>query len=147
MPYVSVLAVGSEGNRLVLALDRDEAEADWFHARLSVEAHPWHGVLETIFTRDELLAFGQALRVERLPRKVALGGGRAAELLLDLKVQQGQNAGRIAMVAELTPSGDDPYPFVRWLMFDVPSDFGPAEAGAIEAFVDGPIRSSAPPST
>lgn len=143
MPYTPVLDLGYEGSRLKIAFEPDEDEPDWFRARFMVEAYPWGGVVEATLTRDDLLAFAQDLRTARLPRKLVLGGGRAAELILDLSVQLGQNHGRIAMVAELAQSGDDPYPFIRWLIYNVSPDFGPVEAGAIEALV----RSSAPPST
>jgi len=48
-----------------------------------------------------------------------LGGDRAAELRLVVAHQIGGADGALGVECTLTPSGDDPYPLIRWLIHNV----------------------------
>ncbi|HMG43859.1 MAG TPA: hypothetical protein VK611_21180 [Acidimicrobiales bacterium] len=94
----------------------------WFECRISVVARPFAGVLETIFTDEDFVELADQL--ERLDPggDAMLGGDRAAELRFVVEVQQGGNpdGDLLAVECTLTPSGDDPYPLLRFLIFKVP---------------------------
>ena len=104
----------------------------WFHLRVAVTAPPFAGVLETIVTDDDLVAFAEAL--DRLDPEgdATLGGDRAAELRLVVEAQVGGDPGALVVECSLTPQGDDPYPQLRWLIFGV-RPFGAAAAGRLRA--------------
>lgn len=90
----------------------------WFDCRLAVDASPFRGVLETIFTNEDLVAFAESLDALDPHGEVVFGGDRAAELRLVVAKQFGGREGALAIECSLTPSGDDPYPSIRWLIFD-----------------------------
>ena len=100
----------------------------WFNCRIAVTAHPFAGVLETIFTDDDLVEFADALDQLDPAGEVTLGGWRAAELHLVVEHQIGGTDGALAIECSLTPSGDDRYPFIRWLIHNVE----PFAAGAAD---------------
>lgn len=125
-----ILGIGAAGSRLRLDIAR---EGGWqFRARIGVEAGPWSGTLATMFVEEELRRFAAALRRTDLPRLACLGGGRSTELVLAVEAQRGGPSGALAVTVELAWSGDDPYPFLRWLIFDVSPAFAARAADAIE---------------
>jgi hypothetical protein len=91
----------------------------WFDCHVIVQPLPFAGMLETIFTDEDLVDFAAAL--ERLDPvgEAVLGGDRAAELRLNVGHQIGGTEGALALECSLTPSADDPYPYLRWLIFEV----------------------------
>lgn len=89
----------------------------WFDCSISVDAHPFAGVLETTFTDEDLVGFADALELLNPVGEATLGGGRAAELHLIVENQMG--GGDLVVECYITPSGDDPYPSIRFLMFGV----------------------------
>jgi hypothetical protein len=125
-----VLSLGGVGNFLRISL-RPQRNPEWFTGSIEVSAFPFHGILQTTFTTDDLARWATALRDTTLPRTVTLGGDRAAELTLKVEEQQGGEDGMLAVEVELTPSGDDPYPFLRFLLFDVDPGFGAGTADAL----------------
>jgi hypothetical protein len=91
----------------------------WFNCRIAVTAQPFAGVLETVFTDEDLIEFADTLDQLDPAGEAVLGGDRAAELRLVVEPQLGGAEGALAVECSLTPSGDDPYPSLRWLIFDV----------------------------
>jgi hypothetical protein len=113
----------------------------WFDTEIRVEAHPFGGVLETVFTladfrrwAEDLQALGaradrKAPRRHRQTALAVLGGDRAAELVIECETQEGGLAGAQSLDVRITPSGDDPFPWLRYLIFDVePSVWDDAQA-------------------
>jgi hypothetical protein len=91
----------------------------WFRCHITATARPFGGVLETIFTEEDFREFADALDQLDPDGEAMLGGNRAAELRLVLARQHNGPEGALAVECTLTPSGDDPYPLLRWLMFGI----------------------------
>jgi hypothetical protein len=130
-----VLALGGDGSELRLQLARKPGASWHVVARISVQAGPWSGTLDATFHEDQVGSFTKELRAPVLPRTVRLGGQRSPELVLTVQEQIGGAAGTLALMAELAWTGDDPYPFLRWLIFDVPAGFGARAADAIDTLL------------
>lgn len=92
---------------------------DWFDIAITVSSPPFGGVISAILTRDDLLDFADSLERLEVPGEVLLGGGRAPEVRLIAEQQVGGSPGRLAIECYVTPSGDDPYPQLRFLMFNI----------------------------
>lgn len=91
----------------------------WFDVEIRVEASPFAGTLSTVLTLSDLQAWAGPMRsAVALPQRFVLGGGRASELVIDVERQTGGSGEALALQIEITPSGDDPYPFLRYLIFD-----------------------------
>jgi hypothetical protein len=127
-----ILELGRGGMALRISVERQQ-NPDWYTTVVASAANPWHGSFDTIFTTDDLRDWVARLRDTALPRRVVLGGDRAAEVVLDVDEQQGGTPGSLAIQVEVVMSGDDPFPFLRYLIFDVPPDFGTRVADAVEA--------------
>lgn len=106
------------------------------HRAVAVEviAHPWSGTLDAAFSAADLRAFAADLRSDEAPRRVVLGGDRARELELKLARQSGPPSGEqvFAVEARLAWTGDDPFPELRWLMFDVTQEQVNAAAAGVD---------------
>lgn len=113
-----VLDLGRRGSRIALrvgaAYSPDSADPDrrsWRHAHIDVDAHPFTGTITTVLTGQDIEeysaiahAFGSGERDH-----VVIGGNRAAEIVLrrhDATIE-----------VSVTPSGDDPWPLLRYLIF------------------------------
>jgi hypothetical protein len=84
-------------------------EEPWFDTEITAEAFPFSGTLKTVFTLGDLRRWGEALTSLRGGTgRVVLGGGRAAELILDGTPQVGGPPNSVAISVDLLPSGDDP---------------------------------------
>jgi hypothetical protein len=115
-----LLDLAGWGNRLrVRALGgaypeaADLAAREWRTVRIEVEAAPFSGVVEAVCTPDDLREFETGLARLASEGRVVLGGGRGVEVTLEREdgvVEVG-----------ITPSGDDPWPYLRYL---VPVDGG-----------------------
>lgn len=138
MAPVDVLSLGFGRSSLRVSLRRHPGVSEWFEATITASAPPWQGGFDTIFTADDLRSWAARLRASGLPRTVVLGGNRAAELVLTLDDQQGGTAGSTAVQVEVTPSGDDPYPFLRFLLLEVSPDFGDHAADALDTLLAPP---------
>ena len=80
-------------------------------AAIEVQAHPFHGTIETLITSDDLAAWSRDLREFAAgAQRCKLGGDRAAEVVLE-------RDGTGVEIA-VTPSGDDPWPQLRYLVFN-----------------------------
>jgi hypothetical protein len=91
----------------------------WFDCRVVIDAFPFGGTLETIFVDEQLVEFADALDALDPVGAAVLGGDRAAELRLHVEHQNDDREGLLAIECSVTPSGDDPYPYLRWLIFGV----------------------------
>ena len=134
---VRLLELGGAGAGLrVVASRREQAgttDDPWFDVAISVDAFPFSATVSTIFTLVDLQDWADSMRsTAGLPRRVVLGGDRAAELLIDVEHQVGGEDGALALEVSVTPSGDDPYPWLRYLIFDV-SPFWDEAAARIDA--------------
>ena len=121
---VELLTLGGTGASLRISASRrlmvGVVEDPWFDAAITVDAYPFAGTIDTILTLSELREWAQAMRsVDDLSHRVALGGNRAAEVLIDIERQTGGSEGALALEVSVTPSGDDPDPYLRFLIFDV----------------------------
>lgn len=119
------------GTLVIDATPRPSYFERWFDTRIRVDAHPFSGTVETIFTDEDLTEFAEQLDGLGPEGDVVLGGGRAAEVRLAAEWQNGVKGGRLAVECSVTPSGDDPYPFVRFLIFDVEPAFASIAAASI----------------
>lgn len=90
----------------------------WFDCRIYVDAFPFSGTLSTIFTEEDLVDFAAALDHASMTGQAVLGGGRAAELRLEM-VSSSAGGGTLNVECSVTPSGDDPNPLLRFIVFDV----------------------------
>lgn len=134
---VDLLGLGAPGTSLSVVATRRESvgptDDPWFDVAISVEALPFTGTIKTIFTLAELREWADSLRSPaNLPRRVVLGGDRAAELLIDIEHQIGGAEDALALEVSVTPSGDDPDPYLRYLIFNA-SPFWNEAAAKIDA--------------
>ncbi len=100
----------------------------WVHVVIAVTSPPFTGDLETILESVDLEVFADALDAVAASGtgEAVLGGGRAAELRLTIERQVGGSEGHFVVESSVTPSGDDPYPRLTFLTFDVPPVFADA---------------------
>jgi hypothetical protein len=102
----------------------------WFDTAITAAAYPFGGTLTATYTLTDLHAWGRALAaLEDGVGRVVLGGDRAAELVVVAERQQGGTPDRRVLEVALVPSGDDPWPRLAWLLFDVEPGWA-REAGA-----------------
>lgn len=116
-----VLSLGTGGNRLVMSACPHRVpgqEERWFDVTIEAVGHPFAGKVEQIMTEGDLAFFRDNLARLTTPGEVVLGGERALELRLTIEDQIGGDPGRCVVEVALTPSGDDPYPVLRWLLHD-----------------------------
>jgi hypothetical protein len=121
---VELLTLGATGASLRISASRRQMvgiiEDPWFDASISVDAYPFAGTIDTIFTLSDLKEWAESMRsIDELPHRAVLGGNRAAEVLIDIERQIGGLEGALALEVSVTPSGDDPNPYLRFLIFDV----------------------------
>ena len=91
----------------------------WFEVRIEAEAHPFSGVMEETFPSSALVEWSGTLEKEP-PARYVLGGWRAAELTLEVEPPEGAQQGQQLVVeVTLVRSGDDPWPLLRYLIFNV----------------------------
>jgi hypothetical protein len=100
----------------------------WVRVVIAVTSPPFTGDLETILESVDLEVFADALDAVAASStgEAVLGGGRAAELRLTIERQVGGSEGHFVVESSVTPSGDDPYPRLTFLTFDVPPVFADA---------------------
>lgn len=95
----------------------------------------FNGVVNTVFFDDDLLAFKEQLEVLQVPGSVVLGGDRCAEVAFEVDHQEGGTPGSLAMEVSVTACGDDPWPRLLFVEYDVPADFPKTLAAKIDAFL------------
>ncbi len=120
-----LLSLGHAGCRIRVAVEhtpeRLSAPLDdpLFGVSYEVEAHPFSGILESALLLDDLKKWRSQLTSFATPSVLRLGGDRAAELQLHVDDQVGGTPGRWAVEVRLVQSGDDPWPEIRYLIFEV----------------------------
>lgn len=147
---VSILELNSNGSSLRVTARRQPytppGEEPWFDCQIVVEAPPLvSGTMSTTFTRADLHDWARSLEGLAHPtsqdgregaRRAVLGGGRGTEVTVEVYEQRGSNEGALAVCIEATTGGDDPYPFVRYLIFDA-APFWTAASQRISKVIDG----------
>jgi hypothetical protein len=119
---VEVLSIGGRGASLrVLAArpPRRRWQPDAVEVTFEAHAHPFAGTFSETLLVEDVTRWRDALRALVPPASCVLGGGRAAELELTVEPQQGGEPGRWTVEVALKRSGDDPWPSLRYLVFDV----------------------------
>lgn len=146
--WIEVLRHAAHGTETVVVVRRRRAGVslgivvpasvdDLFDIRFQVTAPPWSGVLESMVTRDDLVRWRSAWTALALPGRVEFGGGdRGVAFRVDIARQQGGEPGSLSLSCRLVASDDDPWPSLRWLLFDAPADL-PDRAGAALLEVEG----------
>ena len=113
-----ILDIGRPGSRLTLRVGApyspgsvDPDQRGWRHAGIGVEAHPFAGTIATVLTAPDIEEYGAlALAFTTGQRdRVVIGGHRAAEIVLQRHDE--------TVEVSVTPSGDDPWPLLRYLIF------------------------------
>ncbi|HWM20554.1 MAG TPA: hypothetical protein VNO51_12760 [Ilumatobacteraceae bacterium] len=106
---------------IVIAVNPSARSADqgWWDCRIAATSSPFSGEVTTIFTTADLDAFASSLTSLGEQGEAILGGGRAAEVRFVQEPQIGGTPGLLAIECSVTPSGDDPYPRLTFLIFDV----------------------------
>lgn len=131
----TLISIDGIGGSLTVVVRRQTAmtpDEPWFDAEIAAEAPPFSGTLNAVFTQNDLRQWGEGLAALRDGTgRVVLGGGRAAELVLDGERQIGGLADSVTIAVDLVPSGDDPYPRLSFLIFDVPSSWSEVAPGAM----------------
>lgn len=113
-----LLELGRRGSRIAVRLgdpyspgSPDPVRRAWRHAGIEVTAHPFAGTIQTILTGDDIeqyAALAEEFTSGRRDR-VVLGGDRAAEIVLQRHDE--------TIEVSVTPSGDDPWPRLHFLIF------------------------------
>jgi hypothetical protein len=113
-----ILDIGRRGSRITLRVgapyspgSADPEQRGWRHADIGVEAHPFTGTITTVLTArdvEEYAALALAFTTGQRDH-VVIGGDRAAEIVL----QRHDGTAEVSV----TPSGDDPWPLLRYLIF------------------------------
>ena len=120
----TLISIGGTGASLTVAVRPQTSpspDEPWFDTEITAEAVPFSGTLKTVFTLSDLRRWEEALTALRGGTgRVVLGGGRAAELTLGGEPQVGGPPNSVAISVGLVPSGDDPYPRLSYVIFDVP---------------------------
>lgn len=113
-----LLALGSSGQLLRIeilgpyAADALDSEVgDWLEAAIHVEAFPFSGRIRTVLTADDVTQLRHALTQFHDSGRATVGGGRGPVITL---LRDGQ-----VVEVTVTPSGDDPQPFLRYSIFPV----------------------------
>ncbi|MGF9755762.1 DUF5959 family protein [Microvirga sp. 0TCS3.31] len=123
-PATTLISIGAAGASLRVGVRRQATRSPgepWFDTEITADAFPFGGTLETVFTMSDLREWGEGLSgLTAGTGRVVLGGDRAAELIIEASPQQGAHPDLVAIRVDVTPSGDDPYPALRYLIFDVP---------------------------
>jgi hypothetical protein len=91
----------------------------WYDASVHVLAHPFTGVVQAVLEESDLEQFASNLETAEIPGRLVLGGGRACEIVLIFEWQNGVEDDLLAVECAVTPSGDDPYPRIEFVAFDV----------------------------
>lgn len=120
---VDLLSLDSSGGRLTVTAVPHPVpgvhDDPWFDTAIEVQAPPFAGTINTIFTLSDFQDWARALRrVDELPRQVVLGGDRSAELVIDIERRSVGAEEAVMLEISVTPSGDDPSPLLRFLVND-----------------------------
>jgi hypothetical protein len=113
-----LLNIGQPGSRVTVRLGdlyspnaADIAQRTWRYADIEVEAHPFAGTINTVLTAEDIQEYASLAGAFTSGQRehVVFGGDRAAEVVLQRHDQ--------TVEVSVTPSGDDPWPLLRFLIF------------------------------
>ena len=122
--------------RLEAAPQADTAGgARWFDVTFTASAHPFAGTFASVLFESDLTVWRDALRTLDAPGTIVLGGDRGPELRLAVEQQRGSSTHLWAVEVELLVSGDDPWPRLTYLLFDVEPSFATTVAYAVDALL------------
>lgn len=94
-----------------------------FDCTIEIDTGVFRGTIETVFFDFDLFNFKTRLGELQVPGIVTLGGNRGAEIRFEINKQIGGTQGSLAIAVSATPSGDDPWPKLSFLEFEVPAEF------------------------
>lgn len=114
----------------------------WFDVRFDAKAFPFAGVVTDTITETDLTWWRGLLEALAAPGEIVLGGERAAELVLAVERQVGSDDESYVVKVRLTPSADDPWPCLRWLLHNQPAFWTEAATSTARrrSTVAGPLR-------
>ena len=119
----TLISIGEPGASLTVTVRHQATKSPdepWFDTEITADASPFGGTVKTVFTMSDLRRWQASLaQLRQGVGRSVLGGDRAAELVLEAQPQEGGGPDHVVLSVELTPSGDDPYPALRYLIFDV----------------------------
>ena len=133
----TLLDLGQSGSRLTVKVTEASKLAGLdrtFDAFFEAEAHPFAGGFADALFEDDLIAWRNSLDGWTAPGSLLLGGGRSAELRLTAEPQIPGGPDLWVVEATLSRSGDDPYPMLRFLIFNV-EPFADAAHSAVESLL------------
>ena len=123
-PATTLISIGATGASLTVVVRRQATKSPgepWFDTEITADAFPFGGTLKTVLTMSDLRVWGDGLSgLTAGTGRVVLGGDRAAKLVIEAESQDGEHPDHVAICVDLTPNGDDPYPALKYLIFDVP---------------------------
>ncbi|MGQ0844050.1 MAG: DUF5959 family protein [Sporichthyaceae bacterium] len=122
-PTLTLLDIGEPTRSLlvrVTAQPKHGRDDTWYDTVIEVEAFPFRGELHTVFTLGDLREWARQLSALDVEARAVLGGGRAAELVISADPQIGGRDEALTVEVGITPSGDDPYPMLTYVLWDVP---------------------------
>lgn len=134
---VVLLRLEGNGDHLIVGATRHQPPGDVGLVDLVIEvaAHPFRGeVRQTVMVEDLGFLAGNLRRMTP-SGELVFGGQRMLELCLATEPQS-RGDGYVVEVS-LTPSGDDPFPSIRYLLFDQ-QPFGADAADAIDRLLANP---------
>jgi hypothetical protein len=117
----TLVLLESKGDRLRVTARQHVVpgqDESWFDIEFTATGHPFAGVVTDVVTATDLEFWRHNVGRLAAPGEVVFGVERAAELVLRVEDQVGGEPGSWTVQVTLTPSADDPYPSLTWLLFD-----------------------------
>lgn len=106
-----------------------------FDCTVDIDTGVFSGQFATCFFDEDLLHFKDDLKKLRLPGTVVLGGSRSAKIKFEISKQVGGNEQALAITVSAYPFGDDPWPNLSFLEFEVTPEFPKTTIRKIELFL------------
>ncbi len=113
---VVLIALGTPGQSLTVRLTGPTApkaiiatERAWRNARIEIDAAPFSGVIQTVLTSSDLEQYRAAMESLAATGHAVIGGDRGPRIEL--------NRDGSVIEVSVSPSGDDPWPIIRYLVF------------------------------
>ncbi len=107
----------------LMSPDLSTSSQRYFDAHIQIETSVFCGQFQSSFFDADLEEFRTSLNQIGSRGIAKLGGGRSAEIVFVFEEQLGGIDGSLAVTITAAPSGDDPWPKLSFLEFDVPRSF------------------------
>lgn len=126
-----------------ISIDIGKAQTDiptqrYFSAEVAIKSGVFSGEFQTSFFDEDFEQFKKDLRGLSSQGGVAkLGGGRSAEVTFQFAKQIGGIEGSLAATISACICGDDPYPMLTFLEFNVPPTFAEQTIQKIDQILHG----------